>query len=122
VNKPSENITPFPDDPNNMLGSPLYIEDIRCQIEKDFGIAGFTFSGDDYTELASLLPELLNEVTKLRTTRNSDWMKVVFRVDLTEKQYQFVKKMGGDTHENMAKAVLLREFQKVHTRKQYSRT
>ena len=53
---------------------------VKDQIEKDFGIAGFTFSGDEYTELASLLPELLNEVTKLRTTRNSDWMKVVFRV------------------------------------------
>lgn len=92
------------------------------QIEKDFGISGFLFSGDDYTDLASLFPELLLVVENLRTHRNSDWMKIVYRVDLTEKQYKFVQKMGGDTHENMAKAVLLREFQKVQTRKQHSRT
>lgn len=111
-----------PDDLNLQLGSPMYLEEIRMQIEKDFGIAGFLFSGDNYTDLASLLPELLLAVENLRTQRNSDWMKIVFRVDLTEKQYKFVQKMGGDTHENMAKAVLLREFQKVHTRKQHSRT
>ncbi len=111
-----------PDDLNLQLGSPLYLEEIRMQIEKDFGIAGFLFSGDNYTDLASLLPELLLAVENLRTQQNSDWMKIVFRVDLTEKQYKFVQKMGGDTHENMAKAVLLREFQKVHTRKQHSRT
>lgn len=104
------------------LGSPLYLEEIKFQIEKDFGISGFLFSGENYSDLASLLPELLTAVENLRTHRNADWMKIVYRVDLTEKQYRFVQKMGGDTHENMAKAVLLREFQKVHTRKQHSRT
>jgi hypothetical protein len=47
-------------------------------------------------------------------------MKVVYRVDLTEKQYKFVQRMGGNTPENMAKAVVLREFQKVYTRKHLS--
>jgi hypothetical protein len=47
-------------------------------------------------------------------------MKVVYRVDLTEKQYKFVQRMGGSTPENMAKAVVLREFQKVYTRKHFS--
>jgi hypothetical protein len=49
-------------------------------------------------------------------------MKIVYRVDLTEKQYRFVKALGGDSDENLAKAVVLREFQKIITRERYSPT
>jgi hypothetical protein len=47
-------------------------------------------------------------------------MKIVYRVDLTEKQYKFVQNLGGSTPLNMAKAVVLREFQKVKNRLIYS--
>jgi hypothetical protein len=90
---------------------------VKDQIEKDFGLMGFTYCQDFYPTLESMIPELLNCIEILQTQHNSTWMKVVYRVDLTEKQYRFVKNMGGNTPENMSKAVLLREFQKVYTRK-----
>ena len=90
---------------------------VKDQIEKDFGLMGFTFGQDVYPTLESMIPELVACIETLQTQHHSTWMKVVYRVDLTEKQYRFVQSMGGNTPENMSKAVLLREFQKVYTRK-----
>jgi hypothetical protein len=93
---------------------------VKDQIEKDFGLMGFTFSESMPLNLEGLLPELTDCITQLQQHHHSTWMKVVYRVDLTEKQYKFVQRMGGNTPENMAKAVILREFQKVYTRKHFS--
>lgn len=90
---------------------------VKDQIEKDFGLMGFTFGQELYPTLESMIPELHACIETLQTQHHSTWMKVVYRVDLTEKQYRFVQSMGGNTPENMTKAVLLREFQKVYTRK-----
>ena len=67
-----------------------------------------------------LIPELELAIEQLQQQNHSKWMKIVYRVDLTEKQYKFVQKMGGSTPLNMAKAVILREFQKVKNRLLYS--
>lgn len=96
------------------------VMDVKNQIEKDFGLMGFEFSETCYPLLESLLLELTNCIATLQSQHHGTWMKVVFRVDLTEKQYKFVQRMGGNTPENMAKAVVLREFQKVYTRKHLS--
>ena len=93
---------------------------VKDQIEKDFGLMGFTFSESMPLNLEALLPELTDCITQLQQHHHGTWMKVVYRVDLTEKQYKFVQRMGGNTPENMAKAVILREFQKVYTRKHFS--
>jgi hypothetical protein len=93
---------------------------VKDQIEKDFGLMGFTFGLDTPLNLEDLLPELTACITQLQQHHHGTWMKVVYRVDLTEKQYKFVQRMGGSTPENMAKAVVLREFQKVYTRKHFS--
>lgn len=44
-------------------------------------------------------------------------MRAVNRVDLSENQYRKVKSMPGNFCENLAKAAVLRAFQKVHMRK-----
>ena len=93
---------------------------VKDQIEKDFGLMGFTFTEPLPLDLESLLPELTECIAQLQQNHHGTWMKVVYRVDLTEKQYKFVQRMGGNTPENMAKAVVLREFQKVYTRKHFS--
>ena len=93
---------------------------VKDQIEKDFGLMGFTFSETTPLNLEALLPELTDCIAQLQQHHHGTWMKVVYRVDLTEKQYKFVQRMGGHTPENMAKAVVLREFQKVYTRKHFS--
>ena len=104
---------------DSMIKGNLYLEDVKFQIEKDLGLGGFTFKNDTYTKLEDFLIELTDFVQKIRSQHHSKWMKVVYRVDLTPKQYKFVQQMGGDTDENMAKAILLRIFQKVQTRKNY---
>ncbi|MEY3780158.1 MAG: hypothetical protein RLZZ510_141 [Bacteroidota bacterium] len=93
---------------------------VKDQIEKDFGLMGFTFTESLPLNLETLLPELTECIAQLQQNHHGTWMKVVYRVDLTEKQYKFVQRMGGNTPENMAKAVILREFQKVYTRKHFS--
>ena len=96
------------------------IQEVISQIEKDFGMAGFEFSNAPYLKLETLIPELELIITHLQQENHSKWMKIVYRVDLTEKQYKFVQNLGGSTPLIMAKAVVLREFQKVKNRLIYS--
>jgi hypothetical protein len=100
---------------NLFLGN-LYLNEVKEQIEKDFGSVGFCYKNTSFQQIQDLLPELITIIQHLRAEKKVAWMRLVYRVDLTEKQYKFVKLLGGDTDENMAKAVLLREFQKVQTR------
>lgn len=86
------------------------------QIEKDFGMATFEFQHAPYAKIEHLIPELESVISTLQRENHGKWMKIVYRVDLTEKQYKFVQNMGGNTPLNMAKAVILREFQKVKNR------
>ncbi len=103
-----------------LLAEPLRLDAVKAQIEKDFGLSGFTFKSNISTWEA-LLSELSLGISKIRQGKSGDWMKIVYRVDLTEKQYRFVKTLGGDSDENLAKAVVLREFQKIISRERYSR-
>lgn len=96
-----------------------FIDEVVFQIEKDFGMAGFQFEKAPYLHLEDLIDELKLKIESIKTEQPSLWMKIVYRVDLTEKQYRFVQVMGSSTPENMAKAVILREFQKVANRKNY---
>lgn len=100
-----------------IIGSNQYTEEVQFQIEKDFGAAGFTFKKSTYSTLETMIPELAAGIENIRSKANNRWMQIVYRVDLTEKQYHFVRQLGGDSSENLAKAVILRSFQKVHTRK-----
>jgi hypothetical protein len=92
---------------------------VQAQIEKDFALSGFVFSGP-LISWEVLLLELSAGIATLRNRNAAQWMKIVYRVDLTEKQYRFVQALGGDSDENLAKAVVLREFQKIITRERYS--
>ena len=95
------------------------IQEVISQIEKDFGMASFEFINAPYLKLEMLIPELEFKIAHLQKENHSKWMKIVYRVDLTEKQYKFVQNLGGSTPLNMAKAVILREFQKVKNRHLY---
>ncbi|MBK8146370.1 MAG: hypothetical protein IT244_12275 [Bacteroidia bacterium] len=91
------------------------------QIEKDLGLCGFQYAEvDQPTALPELVPELSEKIEFLKNSGSSDLMKIVYRVDLTEKQYKKVGLMPGLWHENLAKAIVLRAFQKVIIRKKFS--
>ncbi len=97
-----------------------FLESVAFQIEKDFGMIGFEFKQRPYTSLESMIPELELAIEDVRSKQPSLWMKIVFRVDLTEKQYRFAQGLQGEPAENLAKGVILREAQKVYTRKKLS--
>ncbi len=104
-----------------LMAEPTRLQAVKAQIEKDFGLSGFEFS-PELVSWDALLAELSAGIANIRSRNAGTWMKIVYRVDLTEKQYRFVKDLGGDSDDNLAKAVVLREFQKIITRERYSTT
>lgn len=94
------------------------LEAVKHQIDKDFALSGLSLSENTPT-WPKLIEELSSIISVIRSRNDGSWMKIVYRVDLTEKQYRFVKSLGGDSDENLAKAVILREFQKIITRERY---
>jgi hypothetical protein len=101
--------------------TPEVLMQTKLQIEKDLGLTAFLYEHmGQPTDLPSLVPELALKIETLRNSGSADLMKVVYRVDLTERQYKKVSLMPGDWCENLAKAIVLREFQKIVIRKKFS--
>ncbi len=90
---------------------------VQFQIEKDLSLVGFEFQKAQYPNLAAMLPELVLAVEKAQEERPSLLLKAVVRVDLSQSQWQKTRNMKGELAENQAKAILLRCFQKVYSRK-----
>ena len=84
------------------------------QLTKDLGIAGFSFTNQSFDNLPAVAMETLEQ------SNPAARMRAVNRVDLSENQYRKVKSMPGNFCENLAKAAVLRAFQKVHMRKKFS--
>lgn len=105
----------------NFNTTPDILMQVKLQIEKDLGLAGFTYNFVHApSNLPELVPELAKKIDEMRNRSSSDLMKVIYRVDLTERQYKKVSAMPGDWAQNLAKAIVLREFQKVVIRKKFN--
>ena len=90
------------------------------QLEKDLGIAGFCFTTKIFNTLPAVALEIAAFFDTLEQSNPAALMRAVNRVDLSENQYRKVKTMPGNFCENLAKAAVLRAFQKVHMRKKFS--
>lgn len=90
---------------------------VQFQIEKDLSLIGFEFQKAQYPHLAAMLPELVLAIEKAQQERPGLLLKAVVRVDLSQSQWQKARNMKGELAENQAKAILLRCFQKVYSRK-----
>lgn len=105
---------------SDVNSTPEMLMQTKFQIEKDLGLAGFSYPEmADPKDLTQLVPAVADKMEQLRSSGSSDIMKIVYRVDLTEKQYKKVCNMPGDWHLNMAKAIVLREFQKIVIRSKF---
>ena len=93
------------------------LDAVQFQIEKDLSLIGFEFQKAKYPHLAAMLPELVLAVEKAQQERPALLLKAVVRVDLSQSQWQKTRNMNGELSENQAKAILLRCFQKVYSRK-----
>lgn len=112
-----ENIT----DISEFDATPEMLLATKLQIEKDLGLSGFAYVHLEHPKnLPEMVPELAMKIEELKEKGSSDLMKIVYRVDLTERQYKKVSAMPGLWHENLAKAIVLREFQKIIIRKKFS--
>lgn len=101
--------------------TPELLMQTKLQIEKDLGLTGFVYNNiDQPVDLPCMIPDLAEKLLELKQSGSSDLMKIIYRVDLTERQYKKVSLMKGDWHLNMAKAIILREFQKIYIRKKFS--
>jgi hypothetical protein len=101
--------------------TPEILLQTKLQIEKDLGLTGFTYPWEGApSDLPELVPDLTEKIESLKNNDSSSLMKVVYRVDLTERQYKKVSGMPGSWSENLAKAIVLREFQKVVIRRNFS--
>ena len=92
----------------------------KNQLEKDVGIADFVFKEETYPNLPAMVAELQVFMEDLQQKNPAALMRVVNRIDLSESQYRKVKTMPGEFTENLAKASVLRAFQKVVIRKKMS--
>ena len=90
------------------------------QLTKDLGIAGFSFTNQSFDNLPAVAMEIAAFFETLEQSNPAALMRAVNRVDLSENQYRKVKSMPGNFCENLAKAAVLRAFQKVHMRKKFS--
>jgi hypothetical protein len=90
---------------------------VQFQIEKDLSLIGFEFQKAQYPHLAAMLPELVLAIEIAQKERPGLLLKAVVRVDLSQSQWQKARNMKGELAENQAKAILLRCFQKVYSRK-----
>ena len=100
--------------------TPELLRNTRLQIEKDLGLTGFAYENLGQPEdLPALVPQLALKISEMKSRGTGDLMKIVYRVDLTERQYQKVNMMPGDWAENLAKAIVLREFQKIVIRNKF---
>lgn len=101
--------------------TPEILEKVKLQIEKDLGLCGFQYPAHfQAVNLPVFVPDLKEKIEQLKSVNSGDIMKIVYRVDLTEKQFKKVSQMPGDWCENLAKAIVLREFQKIVIRNRFS--
>lgn len=101
------------------------IRETVAQVIKDFNMTGLeiTFSGNEllaYQELKEQIASILLELIK---NHSSQFQSLLYRVDIDEK---YLNKFLGDEHpfsysEAIAELILQREFQKVLSRKFYSK-
>lgn len=106
---------------NEYSTTPDVLLQVKLQIEKDLGLTGFKYSWSDVPkDLPAMVPELDDKILQLKSSSSGDLMKIIYRVDLTEKQYRKLSSMPGEWSTNLAKAIVLREFQKVLIRRKYA--
>lgn len=101
------------------------IRETAFQVIRDFSIHKFevTFSGNEltaYAELVSQLEPILNDMYK--TNRNG-FQALLYQIDISESSFRNLIQLSG-THEfsgKLAEMIVQREFQKVLTRKYFSK-
>jgi hypothetical protein len=95
------------------------------QVIKDFEIFGqeIKFSGNELTAYDELKNQLAPLLLKLYQNNSSTFQSLLYRVDISEKKFRHLLEQSTNKNfsEQLAEAVIQREFQKVLTRKFFAK-
>ncbi len=83
------------------------------QLEKDTDVL---LTNKDSIRSFNDIYEQLLPILRIKFKNNTEWMRVINRVDLSEKQIKNLSTFPGDYLEKITKAILMRVFQKVALR------
>lgn len=89
------------------------LDKVLAQLKKDGAINEWEWSEASEPSLKQMAVELKERIEPMFTKQHPQFMNILNRVDLSEKQYQNLKQMEGDFMLNVSKAMVLRELQKV---------
>jgi len=91
------------------------------QIIKDFGIFGheIKFSGNELTAYEELKSQIAPLLSNLNAQNLPAFQSLLYRIDISEKKFRELLNASSKNNfsEQLAEAVIQREFQKVLTRK-----
>ncbi len=94
------------------------------QVIKDFEIFGheIKFSGNEFMAYDELKNQLAPLLLKLYQNNTSTFQSLLYRVDISEKKFRELLEISSQENfsDQLADAVIQREFQKVLTRKFFS--
>lgn len=96
------------------------LESTLIQLNKDLGISGIYLEISPLISLQQIAECLLPHINSILINKPGMVMKIIYRIDLTEKQFKKVQLMKGDYPLNLSKAIVLRAFQKIILRKKNS--
>ncbi|WP_111708950.1 hypothetical protein [Lutibacter citreus] len=106
--------------PNNMfelfnqINSDNLFEKLIAQLNKDFYLANIDEKFDEFIELNDLKSELNIIVSTLFNTSYDDYLNLLYRVDVSEKDLLKIKENDVATQiEQVTFLILKREYQKV---------
>ena len=103
----------------------LIIRETTEQILRDLNISDFKiiFSGNEKDTFDELKTQLIPVIEKLFKEDGSSFRQMLYRVDIDEKEYKkaLSEKESAGFEEAISELIIRREFQKVLTRKYFSK-
>ncbi len=100
---------------------PDFLDLVRQQIQKDFGLEGFQLEFDVPDDLGNIYVKLHDRITQFVQQDFNGLMRLLYRIDISETKVQ--KQMDlipDDTARAISELIIKREIQKVILRKQFS--
>ena len=101
------------------------IRETAAQVIRDFSMhkAEITFSGNEYSAYDELVYQVEPILSLMYKTNRSGFQALLYRIDISEGAFRKLVQAhsGGDFTTKLAEMVVQREFQKVLTRKFFSK-
>lgn len=100
---------------------PDFLDLVRQQIQKDFGLEGFQMEFEGSDDLEDVYHKLYDQITRFVQQDFNGLMRLLYRIDISEHKVQRqMDLIQDDTARAISELIIKREIQKVILRKQFS--